>query len=72
MHQQHPLHPNSSMHDASNIVRSADVPPIENEKSSVKENCYILPPNNTDVPIEAATIAANTNTAITMYLGFIL
>ena len=24
------------------------------------------------VPIEAATIAANTNTAITMYLGFIL
>lgn len=38
MHQQHPLQPNSSMQDANKIVRNADVPPIENEKSSVNEN----------------------------------
>ena len=52
------------MHDASKIVSSADDPPIENEKSSVNENCSMLPPNNTDVPIEDATIAAKINTAI--------
>lgn len=46
------------MHEARRIVRSADVPPIEKEKSSVNENCFILPPNNTEVPIEAATITA--------------
>ena len=51
------------MQDANKIVRSADVPPIENEKSSVNENCFILLPNNTDVPIEAATIIANISTA---------
>ena len=29
---------NSSMQDANKIVRNADVPPIENEKSSVNEH----------------------------------
>ena len=60
------------MQDTNKIVRNADVLPIENEKSSVNENCFILPPNNTDVPIEAVTITANISTAINIYLGFIL
>ena len=55
------------MQDASKIVSSADDPPIENEKSSVNENCFMLPPNNTDVAIEDATIAAKITTAITIY-----
>ena len=55
------------MQDASKIVSSADDPPIENEKSSVNENCFMLPPNNTDVATEDATIAAKITTAITIY-----
>ena len=67
----YPLHPNSSILEASRIVSKAEVPPIENEKSSVKENCLTEPPNNTDVPIDAATTMANKQTARIMYRGFI-
>ena len=51
---------------------TVNITDIENEKSSVNENCFILPPNNTEVPIEAATIAANIKTEITIYLGLIV
>ena len=58
----YPLHPISSITEAKKIVRSADVPAIENEKSSLKPNCFGEPPNNTEVPIDRQTAIPKTIT----------